>query len=311
MNTGSPDAPEEAAVRVFLEKFLMDPHVIDLPWLARTLLVRGIILPRRPAESAKAYKQIWTADGSPLVHYCTELAKGLNIEVGMAYGKPSFKDAIERLLNSGAEEICLLPLFPHAAMATTGSCIERVKKAINHRAALRVVPPFYTEPAFIQPLAKSLENVNEHILFTYHGLPIRHLKKINPSKSPNYHIQCLETTQAIVAEAGIPEEHYSVSFQSRLGRTKWIEPYTEEMLKKLPSLGKKRLAVICPSFFCDCLETLGEIEIHGKETFLAAGGETFRTIPCLNNSAAAFQCLETLMADAENWSKVDKGKGGD
>jgi len=298
MNTGSPDAPEEAAVRVFLKDFLMDPHVIDLPWPLRALLVHGLILPRRPVESAKAYQQIWTENGSPLVHCCTELAARLNVELGMAYGNPSFKDAVERLLASGVDEICLLPLFPHYAKATVGACIEGVGEAIKNRAALRVVPPFYIEPSFIQPLATSLENVDEHILFSYHGLPLRHLKKMD---SPDYRVQCMETTKAIVAEAGIPEERYSVSFQSRMGRTRWMEPYTEEMLKKLPSLGKKRLAVICPSFFCDCLETLGEIEIHGQETFLAADGESFRMIPCLNNTPAAFQCLKTLMADAGNW----------
>ncbi len=303
MNTGSPDAPEEAAVHAYLKDFLMDPHVIDLPWPLRALLVHGLILPRRPAKSAKAYKQIWTANGSPLVHCCQQLAKGLGVEVGMAYGKPSFKDAIDRLIGSGIDEVCLLPLFPHAAMATTGSCVESVKKAINHRAALRVAPPFYAAPAFIKPLAKSLENVDEHILFSYHGLPIRHLKKM---PSPDYRFQCMETTQAVVAEAGIPEERYSVAFQSRMGRAKWMEPYTEAMLKKLPSLGKRRLAVICPSFFCDCLETLGEIEIHGKETFLKAGGESFRTIPCLNDSPAAFQCLETLMADVDQWPEGGK-----
>ena len=334
MNTGSPDVPEEAAVRVYLKEFLMDPHVIDLPWPLRAMLVHGLILPRRPAESAKAYKRIWTEKGSPLVHYCTELANGLNIEIGMAYGKPSFKDAVEKLLDDGVDEVCLIPMFPHYAMATTGSCIAGVKAALKNRAALRVVPPFYAEPAFIKPLAKSLENVDEHILFSYHGLPIRHLEKMNPAKSPfvettssslfcgdterakcdedvastnfipNYHIQCMETTKAIASVAGIPEERYTVSFQSRMGRAKWMEPYTEEMLKKLPGLGKTRLAVICPSFFCDCLETLGEIEIHGKKTFLDAGGESFRMIPCLNDTPAAFRCLETLMADTGNWNEA-------
>ncbi len=295
MNTGSPEAPEEKAVRVYLKEFLMDPYVIDLPWPLRALLVHGLILPRRPAKSAKAYKRVWTEHGSPLVHHCQQLANGLNIEVGMAYGQPSFKDAVERLLADGVEEVCLLPMFPHYAMATVGACVARVKWAIKNRAVLRVVPPFFIDPSFIQPLAKTLENVEEHILFSYHGLPIRHLEKM---ESPDYRSQCLETTKAIVAEAGILEGDYSVSFQSRLGRSRWMEPYTEEMLQKLPGLGQTRLAVICPSFFCDCLETLEEIAICGEKIFLEAGGESFRMIPCLNTSPAAFHCLETLMADA-------------
>ncbi|MCK4565609.1 MAG: ferrochelatase [Verrucomicrobia bacterium] len=302
MNTGSPEVPEEAALRVYLKELLMDPHVIDLPWPLRAMLVHGLILPRRPAESAKAYATIWTENGSPLVHYCTELANGLNVEVGMAYGKPAFKDAVEKLLADGIDEVCLLPMFPHYAMATTGSCIAGVKAALNNRAALRVAPPFFDEPTFIQPLAESLAEIGEHILFTFHGLPERHLEK--DARTANYRIQCLETSRLIATAAGIPEERYTVSFQSRLGRAKWLEPYTEETLRNLPAAGKKRLAVICPSFFCDCLETLEEIEIRGKETFLAAGGESFRMIPCLNNSPSAFRCLETLMVDAGNWNEA-------
>jgi len=299
MNTGSPDAPEEAALRVYLKEFLMDPHVIDLPWPLRALLVHGLILPRRPAESAKAYKKIWTENGSPLVHYCKQLANGLNVEVGMAYGQPSFKDAVERLLADGVDEVCLLPMFPHYAMATTGSCIAGVTSAIKGRASLRVAPPFYNEPSFIQPLATSLESVDEHILFTFHGLPERHLEK--DARTADYRIQCLETARLIATAASIPEERYTVSFQSRLGRAKWLEPYTEETLRQLPAAGKKRLAVICPSFFCDCLETLEEIEIRGKDIFLEAGGESFRMILCLNDSPPAFQCLEMLMDNVENW----------
>ena len=286
-------------MREYLKEFLMDPYVIDLPWLLRALLVYGLILPRRPAGSAMAYAKIWTEHGSPLVHYCTELAKGLKVEVGMAYGQPSFKDAIERMLADGVEEICLLPMFPHYAMATTGSCITGVTAAIKGRATLRVAPPFYSEPTFIGPLAASLADVDEHLLFTYHGLPERHLEK--DARTANYRIQCLETSRLIAKAADIPAERYFISFQSRLGRAKWLEPYTEETLRELPARGIKQLAVICPSFFCDCLETLEEIEIRGKKIFLEAGGESFRMIPCLNNSPEAVLCLETLMEKANYW----------
>ena len=301
MNTGSPDAPTEEAVRTYLKKFLMDPFVIDLPRPLRYVIVHWAILPKRPATSAKAYQSIWTENGSPLVHHCTQLAKELNIELGMAYGKPSFKTAVENLLSKGVDEICLLPLFPQYANATTGSCVSGVKKVIHGRAKLRIAPPFYNDPAYTQPLADTLKKTDEHILFSYHGLPLRQLKK---QPAPDYRIQCMETTKAIADAAGLSKDRYSTSFQSRLGRAKWIKPYTEETLQQLPTLGKTKLAVICPSFFCDCLETLEEIEIKGRKIFVDAGGESFRMIPCLNDSPAAFQCLESLMAHAENWPTI-------
>ena len=324
MNTGSPDSPAVADVRSYLGEFLMDPYVIDMPWLLRVLLVKGIILRTRPAQSAEAYKEIWTENGSPLIHYCRQLAKGLDatleepVEMIMAYGSPSAQHGIEKLLSQGVDEICLLPMFPHYAMATTGGCTALVNKKIRGRATLRVAPPFYVEPTYIQPLAASLAGGEEHILFSYHGLPERHLKKTDPTgshclsapdccekESPAhatcYRHQCFETTKAIVAAAGIPEERYSVAFQSRLGRDKWLEPATDKMLEELPAKGIKKLAVICPAFFCDCLETLEEIEIRGREIFLDAGGESFRMIPCLNTSPPAYACLQTLMANADHW----------
>jgi ferrochelatase len=328
MNTGSPDSTEVADLRSYLKEFLMDPFVIDLPWLLRALLVYGLILPKRPAESAEAYKEIWTKNGSPLIHYCTELANGLNtrfeepVELAMAYGNPSYRDAVRKLLAAGVNDICLLPMFPHYAMATTAACTAVVKRELGRQkstAKLRVVPPFYLEPTLIRPLADSLQGVKEHILFSYHGLPERHLKKTDPTgnhcltkpdccDTPSvahetcYRHQCYETTKAITAELNLHDDRYSVSFQSRLGKDPWLQPYTDQMLVELPKKGIKNLAVICPAFFCDCLETLEEIEIRGKETFMQAGGETFRMIPCLNDSPAAFQCLESLMANAGSWS---------
>jgi ferrochelatase len=327
MNTGSPEAPDADALRIYLREFLMDPYVIDLPFPLRYALVNWAILPRRPAQSAEAYKAIWTEQGSPLIHYCRQLTERLRIsssepvEMVMAYGNPSVPDGIGKLLDQGIDEICLLPMFPHYAMATVGSCVAGVKKALRSRAKLRVAPPFYKEPTYILPQAVALKDVEEHILFSYHGLPERHLKKTDPTgrhclgsenccttPSPAhatcYRHQCMETTKAIVDAAGIPADRYTVSFQSRLGRAKWMEPYTEEILQQLPARGIKQLAVICPAFFCDCLETLEEIEIRGRETFMDAGGDSFRMIPCLNDSSAAIQCLETLMADASRWTLV-------
>jgi ferrochelatase len=353
MNTGSPDEPTEAALRVYLKEFLMDPYVIDLPFPLRYALVHWAILPKRPVESAEAYKLIWDGGGtmssfsgsegsdssspavigdndppvkgSPLIHYCTCLTNTLKsrfkepVELGMAYGNPSFKQGIENLLQQGVEEICLLPMFPHYAMATFGGCVAAVKKALKGRVPLRTVPPFYLDPNYISPLAASLKDVNEHILFSYHGLPVRHLKKTDPTGShcmqssdccstPSpahktcYRHQCFETTKAVVKEAGISEDRYSISFQSRLGRAEWMQPYTEETLRELPQKGITELAVICPAFLCDCLETLEEIEIRGKETFMEAGGESFRMIRCLNDSDEALECLITLMKSADSWN---------
>jgi ferrochelatase len=327
MNTGSPDAPNEDALRIYLREFLMDPYVIDISFPLRYALVNWAILPSRPAQSAEAYNVIWTEQGSPLIHYCTRLAEALRllfnepIELVMAYGNPSFRSGVEKLLATGVEEICLLPMFPQHAMATVGSCVAGVRKAIKKRVPLRVVPPFFLEPSYFRPLVESLNQVDEHILFSYHGLPERHLKKTDPTgthcldskdccDTPSaahatcYRHQCFETTRAVVKEAGIQADRYSVSFQSRLGRAKWMEPYTEEILQQLPARGIKQLAVICPAFFCDCLETLEEIEIRGRESFMDAGGETFRMIPCLNDSPAGIQCLESLMADASRWTLV-------
>jgi ferrochelatase len=327
MNTGSPDSTQVMDLRRYLKEFLMDPCVIDLPWPLRAMLVNWIILPRRPAESAHAYQQIWTENGSPLIHYCNELANGLNadredlVATGMAYGNPSFKSVIGKLLDAGVDEICLLPMFPHYAMATTGSCAAGVTAEMKRRKStvpVRIAPPFYNEPTYIQPLADALAGVEEYILFSYHGLPERHLKKTDPTgqhclsaaeccNEPSiahdtcYRFQCLTTTRLIAKAANLSSERYSVSFQSRLGRDKWMEPYTDQVLAELPARGIKQLAVICPAFFCDCLETLEEIEIRGKETFIEAGGESFRMIPCLNNTPAAFHCLETLMGRVENW----------
>jgi ferrochelatase len=330
MNTGSPDSTQVTDLRRYLKEFLMDPYVIDLPLPLRYMLVNWIILPKRPVESAEAYKAIWTDHGSPLIHYCKQLRNTLRertdtpVETGMAYGNPSFKMAIGKLLDAGVDEIGLLPMFPHYAMATVGSCVAGVTAEMKRRkssATVRVVPPFYNAPSYIAPLAETLTNMEEHILFSYHGLPERHLKKTDPTgchclSSPEccsepsiahdtcYRFQCLTTTRSIAKAAGIPDEQYSVSFQSRLGRDEWLKPYTEQMLCELPAKGIKRLAVICPAFFCDCLETLEEIEIRGKETFMNAGGESFRMIPCLNDTPAAVHCLETLMRDVASWPEI-------
>jgi len=301
MNTGSPDSPERADVRRFLGRLLMDPHVIDLPWPLRALLVKGIIAPRRAARSAKAYKKIWMPEGSPLIHHCTQIRNRLAavttipLEQGMAWGRPSVREGVGKLLEAGVEEISVLPMFPQSAAATTQACLAKVKKELAHRGSsvqATLVPPFYFHPLYVKGLADSLADVEEHILFSFHGLPERQVKK---QPAPDYLFQCLETARLVIAQAGLPETRISISFQSQMGRGKWLRPYTAEVLRKLPAIGKTKLAVICPSFFCDCLETLEEIGVRGREIFLSAGGKSFRLIPCLNSSPAAISLLRNLI----------------
>ena len=302
MNTGSPEAPTQEAVRKYLRQFLMDPQVIDLPFPFRYALVHGIILPRRPAQTAMEYQRIWTPNGSPLTTICKNIAQTLDVELGMTYGHPSYRTTVENLIAQGVEEIGLLPLFPQSAEATTGTCVSRIKKAIRGRVKLHVAPPFHRESVYIDAISESVRDIDEHLLFSYHGLPIRQLKK---QPHPNYYEQCLATTRAIAKAAKIEQDHYHIAFQSRLGRTRWTEPYTEQVLQQLPAQGIKSLAVVCPGFLCDNLETLDEIAIRGKELFLKSGGETFRMIPCLNDSPAGLQCIKTLMDNAENWPKAE------
>jgi ferrochelatase len=256
MNTGSPDTPAVEDVRRYLGEFLMDPYVIDLPRPLRALLVKGIILRTRPPESAEAYSTIWSERGSPLIHYCRQLTDALKepfsdpVEMVMAYGNPTVRQGVDSLLRQGVDEICLMPMFPQYAMATTGSCTAGVRAALKKNrsaAALRVAPPFFAEPTYIDPLAEKLRGVEEHVLFSYHGLPERHLRKTDPTgkhclatpgccEQPSpahatcYRHQCLETTKAIVRAAALPPERYTVAFQSRLGRDKWLEPATDKIL---------------------------------------------------------------------------------
>ncbi len=349
MNTGSPDSTSVEDVRRYLGEFLMDPYVIDIPFPIRYAIVHWAVLPKRPAESAEAYQSIWLTEtggspasatvdseaavpplrnGSPLIHFCSNLTDELRkktdapVEMIMAYGNPSVSHGVGRLFDAGVDEVCLLPMFPQYAMATVGSCVAGVKKELKRRrssAALRVVPPFYLEPTYVNPIAESLKDVEEHILFSYHGLPVRHLKKTDPThhhcmssadccNTPSlahdtcYRHQCYATTRAIAEAANLSSDRYQVSFQSRLGRAEWMQPYTDKVLEALPAKGIKAIAVVCPAFFCDCLETLEEIEIRGKETFMAAGGESFRMIPCLNDSPAGVSCLETLIGNADAWA---------
>jgi ferrochelatase len=314
MNLGSPDSTDVKDVRRYLDEFLMDERVIDYPYLFRLLLVKGIIVPFRAPKSAEAYKSIWTNEGSPLIVFTKQLQEALQkqvtepVEIAMRYGNPAPKQAYDNLLKKihGLEEVVLMPLYPHYAMSSYETAVEFMKEV--HRKnkysfKLTTIAPYYNNEEYIHALAQSirpyLQNDFDRLLFSYHGVPERHILKgdITGShclKSPNccvvdspahkycYRHQCLKTTDLVTNELRIPKEKFELSFQSRLGRDKWLTPYTAQRLSELPREGARKLLVACPAFVSDCLETLEEIAGQGKEIFLHAGGESFTMIPCLN-----------------------------
>ena len=313
MNLGSPDSTSTKDLRRYLTEFLMDGRVIDVPYLLRLLLVRGIIVPFRAPKSAEAYRSIWTNNGSPLIVLTQQLQSALQskvdvpVEMAMRYGNPTPEAAFDRLLqhSSDIEEVIAVPLYPHYAMASYETAIEyarEVHSRKNYSFKLSFIKPFYNDPDYILALAESmkphLDQPYDHILFSYHGIPARHLRKTDPTgchcmkvsdccnRSSEahdvcYRHQCFVTTKLVAESLGIPEHKYSISFQSRLGKG-WLQPFTDKRLEEMPKEGIKKLLILCPAFISDCLETLEEIEERGKETFLEAGGETYHMIPCLN-----------------------------
>lgn len=314
MNLGSPDSTAVKDVRKYLNEFLMDERVIDTPYLLRLLLVRGIIVPFRAPKSAKAYGSIWTDEGSPLIVLTKQLQAALQervdepVEICMRYGTPSPQQAYEKFQKEHAdlEEVILVPLYPHYAMSSYETAVEYAKKQHlegRYPFKLTIVPPYYDEPAYLNALATSirpyLDTDYDHLLFSYHGVPERHIKKgditgkhclqaVNccdtdsPAHTQCYRHQCWVTTKKIAAALELPANKWSMSFQSRLGRDEWLKPYTALRLEEMPGEGIKKLLVVCPAFVSDCLETLEEIAEEGKESFMHAGGSSFTMIPCLN-----------------------------
>lgn len=312
INLGTPDAPHKKAVRAYLKEFLSDPRVIDLPALARWLLLHLFILPFRPKKSAEAYEKIWTAAGSPLLINTEKLAASLQnklgaqmtVVFGMRYGKPSIQAAIEKLAH--CDKIIILPLFPQYSSAATGSALETALKIFANKTnipELQIINQFYDQAWFIDPYANLIQkNLHEFksdfVLFSYHGLPERQIEKsgctlthcdrqqncpaINTANKYCYRAQCFATTQLLAEKLNLKPEQFATSFQSRLGKTPWIKPYTDIILPELCSNGIKRLAVVCPSFTADCLETLEEIAIRAEQQWLDLGGAAFLQVPCLN-----------------------------
>ncbi len=313
MNLGSPASTEVADVRRYLNQFLMDGRVIDIPFIARALLVRGIIVPFRAPKSAEAYRTIWTKDGSPLIVLTKQLQHALAqqieepVAIAMRYGSPSPKQAFDMLLqqNPQLEEVIAVPLYPHYAMSSFETAVEYAKEEYAKQAypfKLTFIKPFYNEPDYITALAANMQpwltKEYDHILFSYHGIPERHIRKSDttgchclkvsnccetdsPAHATCYRHQVFTTTRLVTEKLNIPKEKYSISFQSRLGKG-WLQPFTDIRLEQMPKEGIKHLLIICPAFVSDCLETLEEIEERGKASFMSAGGESYQMIPCLN-----------------------------
>ena len=315
VNLGSPESTDVADVRRYLDEFLMDRHVIDAPWLVRRLIVSATILPTRPKRTAHAYRAIWTDAGSPLIVRSQAFAAALStridmpVALAMRYGEPRIDAAIDRLCAERVDEILLVPLYPQHADSTRTTAIEAVHAALAQRGArtrLRVLPPFATDPRYLDALAGAVRRHlphDAHLLFSFHGLPERALVRSDPTGThclargdccevPSaahatcYRHQALATARGVAARIALEPTRWQLSFQSRLGRLRWLEPYTDVVLDMLPAAGVRNLAVVCPAFVADNLETLEEIDIRGRARFLGAGGETFVLIPCLNDDPA-------------------------
>jgi ferrochelatase len=332
VNLGSPDSPDPKDVKKYLGEFLMDERVIDVPKWARTILVNGIILNTRPKTSAKAYKKIWWKEGSPLIVLSERLQKKLQtkstIPVGLAmrYGSMTILKGIQELVDQGVEKILLFPLYPQFAMATTETISVLVKEICNQHfpdLIIEEISPFYNNQDYINVLSKSIESSIDldqidHLLFSYHGIPERHIRKSDITKShckvdgtccntPSiahefcYSHQCKEVTKLVAKKLKL--KNYSTSFQSRLGFDPWLQPYTDRTIERLGKSGTKRMAIVTPAFVSDCLETLEEIAMEGKEIFEEVGGDEFTTIPCLNDNNDWVNLISNWV---DNWK--DNGK---
>lgn len=327
MNLGSPASPETKDLKPYLSEFLMDERVIDVPYLLRSILVKGIIVPFRASKSAAKYKTVWTKEGSPLVAHTVKLTQKVRerfpepVYYCMRYGSPATADVLKKMHeeNPGLNKIIFLPLYPHYAMSSyeTGVVqVEEMHKAAGYTSSLNIIPPFYNNRSYISALSNAiepfLEKEYDHILFSYHGIPERHVKKTDCTgmhclKTENccsvhsaahafcYRHQVITTTELVTDKLKIDKNKYSFSFQSRLGRDAWLKPFTTKQLEHFPKLGIKKLLIVCPAFVSDCLETLEEIEKEGAEDFIKAGGERLTMIPALNENTDWIDCLEELI----------------
>jgi ferrochelatase len=312
VNLGTPNAPEPGAVRLYLREFLSDPRVVEIPQLVWQPILRGLVLTTRPKKSAHAYRQIWTEEGSPLAAITARQAKALEgafgpdviVDHAMRYGKPAIAERIDALKAAGCERILIAPLYPQYCAATTAAALDEAFRHLRHLRwlpAVRTLPPYHDDPAYIGALRESaeaslaaLDFAPQAVIASFHGMPQRTLELGDP-----YHCHCRKTARLLSDAIG---RELLVAFQSRFGRAKWLEPATDRLLAELPGQGVTDVAILAPGFAADCLETLEELAIRGRETFLAAGGRHFAYLPCLNDGAPGLAMLRTIVGrELEGW----------
>jgi len=330
VNLGSPDSTSKSDVKRYLDEFLMDKRVIDSSYLIRAFVVKGIILNTRPVKTAAAYKKIWWKEGSPLIEISRRFREkvkdlvAIPVEMGMRYGNPSIKSSIQKLVDQGVTEIFMVPLYPQFAMASTETVNVKAQDVIKKffpEVKLTLVPAFYNRPDYIEVLSANIKKQldvakPEMLLFSYHGIPERHVRRSDITQShckidgsccqtPSpahdfcYRHQCFETTRMVVEKLGLKDSEYMVSFQSRLGKDPWLQPFTDFVIDDFPKEGVKKLAVVTPAFVADCLETLEEIGMEAKVSFLKHGGEEFASIECLNEDQDWIQVMANWINDWE------------
>lgn len=327
MNLGTPDSPRVRDVRRYLRQFLMDGRVIDIPFLSRLLLVNLIIAPFRAPKSSKVYKKLWTERGSPLLFYGEDLQKllqealgdGYRVELAMRYQQPSIFSVLENMLAEPLHKLIVVPLFPQYASASTGSVTEEIMRILQKEQvipSLTFIQKFFDHPSFIEAFTERGlmymgEEKYDHFVFTYHGLPERQILKAScgsycklsdrccsayhQKNAYCYRVQCFQTSRLLAASLGLSEEQYTTCFQSRLGKTPWIKPYTDDIIRELPVRGIKKVLAFSPSFIADCLETTIEIGEEYKELFIKSGGEKWQLVESLNTHPVWVQCLKEMI----------------
>ena len=312
INLGTPNAPEPGAVRLYLKEFLSDPRVIEIPQLVWQPILRGVILPLRPRKSARAYRQVWTEEGSPLAAITARQARALEgvfgpdviVDHAMRYGRPAIADRIDALHRNGCTRILIAPLYPQYCAATTATANDEAfahLRRMRWQPAVRTLPPYHDDPAYIEALRAvasaelaALPFEPQAVIASFHGMPERTLHLGDP-----YHCHCRKTARLLSEALG---RELVTAFQSRFGRAKWLEPATDRVLAELPAQGIKRIAILAPGFSVDCVETLEELAIRGRETFIEAGGTDFAYLPCLNDSDPGLAMLRTLIGrELEGW----------
>jgi ferrochelatase len=312
INLGTPNSPEPGSVKLYLREFLSDPRVVEIPQLVWQPILRGIILNTRPKKSAHAYKQVWTEEGSPLAAITARQARALQgkfgesvvVDYAMRYGRPAIRERIEALKVQGCERILIAPLYPQYCAATTATANDEAfayLRKVRWQAAVRTLPPYHDDPAYIDALKRvtveelaALDFEPDAVIASFHGMPERTLHLGDP-----YHCHCRKTGRLLAEAMG---RELIVTFQSRFGRAKWLEPATDTTLAELAAKGVKKIAILAPGFSADCLETLEELSIRGRETFLEAGGTHFAYLPCLNDSGPGMEMLRSLIGrELEGW----------